>query len=321
MSVGVIVHGLDDAQRREAYAADITYGTNNEFGFDYLRDNMKYDMSQMVQRGHPFAIVDEVELDPGRRSAHAADHFRPVRGPLRPLRRGRQADPAPRARRLRHRRKAAHGQPDRSRQRACRGDAARGRRAEGRLALRGRQRDAGPPRQSGAARPQAVPARQGLHRAQRRGRHRRRVHRPHDAGPALFGRPASGARSQGARDRPARERDARLDHLPELFPPLREARRHDRHGVDRGRRIRRNLQAHRRRDSDPSPGLARRRGRRGLSHGRREAARGGARDRGRQRQTAADAGRHDLDREVRAARRATGAARLQEDRLHRAAMR
>jgi preprotein translocase subunit SecA len=61
MSVGVIVHGLDDGERREAYAADITYGTNNEFGFDYLRDNMKYDMGQMVQRGHTFAIVDEVD--------------------------------------------------------------------------------------------------------------------------------------------------------------------------------------------------------------------------------------------------------------------
>jgi preprotein translocase subunit SecA len=61
MSVGVIVHGLDDNQRREAYAADITYGTNNEFGFDYLRDNMKYDMADMVQRGHTFAIVDEVD--------------------------------------------------------------------------------------------------------------------------------------------------------------------------------------------------------------------------------------------------------------------
>jgi preprotein translocase subunit SecA len=61
MSVGVIVHGLDDEERRQAYAADITYGTNNEFGFDYLRDNMKYDMGQMVQRGHHYAIVDEVD--------------------------------------------------------------------------------------------------------------------------------------------------------------------------------------------------------------------------------------------------------------------
>lgn len=61
LSVGIIVHGLDDDQRREAYAADITYGTNNEFGFDYLRDNMKYELNQMVQRGHHFAIVDEVD--------------------------------------------------------------------------------------------------------------------------------------------------------------------------------------------------------------------------------------------------------------------
>ena len=61
LTVGVIVHDLDDAQRRAAYAADITYGTNNEFGFDYLRDNMKYDLAQCVQRGHHFAIVDEVD--------------------------------------------------------------------------------------------------------------------------------------------------------------------------------------------------------------------------------------------------------------------
>jgi preprotein translocase subunit SecA len=61
LSVGVIVHDLDDVQRRAAYAADVTYGTNNEFGFDYLRDNMKYDLAQCVQRGHHFAIVDEVD--------------------------------------------------------------------------------------------------------------------------------------------------------------------------------------------------------------------------------------------------------------------
>ena len=61
LSVGVIVHGLDDTERREAYAADVTYGTNNEFGFDYLRDNMKFDLTQCVQRGHNFGIVDEVD--------------------------------------------------------------------------------------------------------------------------------------------------------------------------------------------------------------------------------------------------------------------
>jgi preprotein translocase subunit SecA len=61
MTVGVIVHDLDDKQRRDAYNADITYGTNNEFGFDYLRDNMKYDLADCVQRGHHFCIVDEVD--------------------------------------------------------------------------------------------------------------------------------------------------------------------------------------------------------------------------------------------------------------------
>src|SRR5947199_5040962 len=61
MSVGVIQHDLNDAERQVAYAADITYGTNNEFGFDYLRDNMKFDLAHYVQRGHHFAIVDEVD--------------------------------------------------------------------------------------------------------------------------------------------------------------------------------------------------------------------------------------------------------------------
>src|SRR6201996_4724111 len=61
LSVGVIVHDLSDEQRREAYGSDITYGTNNEFGFDYLRDNMKFDLKDTVQRGHYYCIVDEVD--------------------------------------------------------------------------------------------------------------------------------------------------------------------------------------------------------------------------------------------------------------------
>ena len=61
MTTGVVVPGVDDAGRKAAYAADITYGTNNEFGFDYLRDNMKYSLEQMAQRGHAFAIIDEVD--------------------------------------------------------------------------------------------------------------------------------------------------------------------------------------------------------------------------------------------------------------------
>jgi preprotein translocase subunit SecA len=61
LTVGVIVHDLDDDQRKAAYGSDITYGTNNEFGFDYLRDNMKFDLKECVQRGHFFSIVDEVD--------------------------------------------------------------------------------------------------------------------------------------------------------------------------------------------------------------------------------------------------------------------
>ncbi len=61
LTTGIIVHGLSDDERRAAYAADVTYATNNELGFDYLRDNMKYDRQSMVQRGHHYAIVDEVD--------------------------------------------------------------------------------------------------------------------------------------------------------------------------------------------------------------------------------------------------------------------
>ncbi|MDO8875286.1 MAG: preprotein translocase subunit SecA, partial [Pseudolabrys sp.] len=61
LTTGNIVHGLDDAQRKQAYDCDVTYATNNELGFDYLRDNMKYRMEDMVQRGHSYAIVDEVD--------------------------------------------------------------------------------------------------------------------------------------------------------------------------------------------------------------------------------------------------------------------
>ena len=61
LEVGVIVSQMSPTQRRAAYAADITYGTNNEFGFDYLRDNMAWSKAEMVQRGHNFAVVDEVD--------------------------------------------------------------------------------------------------------------------------------------------------------------------------------------------------------------------------------------------------------------------
>ncbi len=76
--VGCIQNDMDDFERQTAYAADITYGTNNEFGFDYLRDNMKFDLATCVQRGHYFAHRRRGRFDPDRRSAHAADHLGPV---------------------------------------------------------------------------------------------------------------------------------------------------------------------------------------------------------------------------------------------------
>ena len=85
MTTGVIVNGLSQAERHRAYGSDITYGTNNEFGFDYLRDNLVYDPGEMVQRGHGFALIDEVRFDSDRRGAHAADHLGSDRGSQRLL--------------------------------------------------------------------------------------------------------------------------------------------------------------------------------------------------------------------------------------------
>jgi preprotein translocase subunit SecA len=105
LSVGVIVHDLDDQQRREAYAADVTYGTNNEFGFDYLRDNMKFDLLDCVQRGHNFSIVDEVDsilIDEARTpliisgaSEESTDKYARVNRIIPKLEKGEEIDVAP----------------------------------------------------------------------------------------------------------------------------------------------------------------------------------------------------------------------------------
>ncbi len=105
LSVGVIVHELDDEERREAYAADVTYGTNNEFGFDYLRDNMKFDLKDCVQRGHNFAIVDEVDsilIDEARTpliisgaSEESTDKYYKVNRIIPKLQKGEEIDVAP----------------------------------------------------------------------------------------------------------------------------------------------------------------------------------------------------------------------------------
>ena len=105
LTVGVIVHDLDDQERRDAYASDVTYGTNNEFGFDYLRDNMKFDVHDCVQRGHNFAIVDEVDsilIDEARTpliisgaSEESTDKYARVNRIIPKLERGEEIDTAP----------------------------------------------------------------------------------------------------------------------------------------------------------------------------------------------------------------------------------
>ena len=224
----------------------------------------------MVQRGHIYAIVDEVDsilIDEARTPLiisgpldDRSDFYNTIDAYIPKL------DKTDYEVDEKQRTVDAH----RSRHGEAGAAAARGRPAQGRVALRRRERLDRASRQPGAARAQAVPARQGLHRAQRRGRHHRRVHRPHDAGPPLFGRPAPGARGQGAPADPAGEPDARLDHVPELLPHVREARRHDRHGADRGRRVHGHLQSRSARGADQHADDPRRRGRRGLSHRRGE---------------------------------------------------
>jgi preprotein translocase subunit SecA len=105
LTVGVIVHDLDDEERREAYASDVTYGTNNEFGFDYLRDNMKFDLHDCVQRKHNFAIVDEVDsilIDEARTpliisgaSEESTDKYARVNRIIPKLEEGEEIDTAP----------------------------------------------------------------------------------------------------------------------------------------------------------------------------------------------------------------------------------
>ncbi len=105
LTVGVIVHDLDDQERRDAYAADVTYGTNNEFGFDYLRDNMKFDLHECVQRGHNYAIVDEVDsilIDEARTpliisgaSEESTDKYAKVNRIIPKLEKGEEIDVAP----------------------------------------------------------------------------------------------------------------------------------------------------------------------------------------------------------------------------------
>ena len=308
LTVGVIVPGIDDEARRAAYACDITYGTNNEYGFDYLRDNGKYRIEDMVQRGHNFAIVDEVDsilIDEARTpliiSGPAEDrselytaidkvipelseeHFE-VDEKLR------AATLTEEGNEFMEERLQAHAILPEGQSLYDPGSVSQVHHVN--QALQGAQ---------------AVPARPRLHREAGPRRPDRRVHRPDDGRAAPVRGPASGDRGQGGRGDPARERDAGLRHLPELFPSLRQARRHDRNGDDRSRGVPLDLRPRRDRGADQRAGGARRRRRPRLPHGGGEVRRHRRGDPRRADPRATDPRRHDLHREVRDARRAAQA--------------
>ena len=270
MSVGVIVPGPGRraAARRPMPATSPTAPTTSSAS-TICATTCATRWPSMVQRGAPLRHRRRGRFDPGRRGAHAADHQRPDRRQLRALPGDRQADapscvPGDWEKDEKQRSVSLTEQG----QEHMHGLLDAGRPAQGARPLRHRERLAGAPRPAGAARAQGVRPRRRLHRQGRQGHHHRRVHRPDDGRPALLGRAASGARGQGGGADPGREPDPGLDHLPELLPPLQEARRHDRHGRDRGRRVRRDLPAGRDRDPDPPRDGPQGRGRRGLPHAR-----------------------------------------------------
>ena len=153
LSVGCIVHGLNDVERKAAYACDVTYGTNNEFGFDYLRDNMKFRLEDMTQRTFNFAIVDEVDsilIDEARTPLIISG---PTEDFLRALPRRRPSHGLPDGGRLREGREGAPGHLDRGRRRPHGAAPAGGGPPEDRQSLRSPERLARPSHQPGAARP------------------------------------------------------------------------------------------------------------------------------------------------------------------------
>ncbi len=266
-------------ERKAAYDCDVTYGTNSEFGFDYLRDNMAVSLEQCVQRGHTYAIVDEVDsilVDEARTpliisgepetAAQLYHDFARVAKTLKgmPAAEGeagrRRGDPA--RDRLHLRREVQDGRADGVGDREGRACARR------REPLRRAQRSARQPPQPGAEGAGALPARRRLRRPGRRGEDRRRVHRPDHGGAPLVGGAAPGGRGQGGGADPGGARHPRDHHAPELLPPLREARRHDRHREDRGEGVRRDLRDARRRDPDERAGRPRRQERLHLQDGR-----------------------------------------------------
>ncbi len=309
LSVGVIVHGMNDDERRAAYACDITYATNNELGFDYLRDNMKYERGQMVQRGHFYALVDEVDsilIDEARTPAH---HLRPLddRSDLYRTIDSFIPQLSPEDYEVDEKQRQVSFTEDGTEKLERMLEAAG--HLHGPLALRHRERHDRPPRQ------QALKAHKLFQRDKDyivRGDEI--VIIDEFTGRMMPGRRFSEGLHQALEAKEGvtvqpREPDARLDHLPELLPHVQPPRRHDRHGGDGSGRVRRHLRPRRHRDPDQPAGRAHRRGRRGLPDGGGEVPRHRQGDQGGGRAAPADPRRHHLDREVRNAGRAACAAR------------
>ncbi len=231
LNVGLIQNSMTPAERQPAYAADITYGTNNEFGFDYLRDNMAMRPGDRVQRGHAFAIVDEVDsilIDEARTpliiSGRLSDSARWYKDFARIVDRLRPDE---------------HYEVDEAQ---APGDHHRGGRESGRgdpryrEPLRPCRSGLRPSPRVGAARQRALPQGRRVPDRLRRGEDRRRVHREGPRRSPIFGGPAPGHRGQRRRQDQRGEPDSRHHHPAELLPPVRKAVGDDRHGRDRGGR-------------------------------------------------------------------------------------
>ncbi len=308
LTVGVNLSQMSHADKQAAYAADITYGTNNEFGFDYLRDNMVFAVTERVQRGLNYAIVDEVDsilIDEARTpliiSGQADDNVELYY---------RLNELAPKLVKQAEEKGPGDYWVDEKAHQVLLSEEGH-EHAESILGQAGLI-----PAGSGlydtqnislmhhlygrAARTCAVPPRPALRRAERRSGDRRRVHRAPHVRPALVRRPAPGRRGEGRRADPEGEPDARVDHLPELLPHVRQARRHDRHGGYRGLRVPADLPPRDGGDPDAPADGAQGRERPRVPHVPGEGRRDHRRHQGLLRARAAGARGHDVDRELRA---------------------
>ena len=272
MTVGFIQNMMPFAERKVAYAADITYGTNSEFGFDYLRDNMAVSKEGLVQRSHCLRDRGRGRLDPDRRGADAADHLRRARDRgddllrLRAHRQGARPARRRRARARRARTRPSSPAPTTSTTRSTRPSRRRRPRSTRSSARSGSR--------TSTTRRNVQLVNHLIQSLKAESLYQRDVDYviqdgevkivDEFTGRIMEGRrwsdgPPPGGRGEGGRPDPGGERHARDDHAPELLPPLREARRHDRYRQDRGEGVRRDLQPPRRRDPDERPGHAARR--------------------------------------------------------------